>query len=175
MTGYSMLEMLLHFATLSLLSVGGAMGTAPEMHRFLVAQRGWLTDGQFTDSIALAQAAPGPNILFVTLIGWQCAGFLGALAATVGILTPSSALCFAANRWRSRNEDRALVKAIRLGLSPIAIGMTLSAGWIIMQANGTQWQLGVLTAAAFALFLFSRVNPLWLIIIGAVAGALGLA
>lgn len=163
-----------HFAGLSVLAIGGALGTSPEMHRYLVEERGWLTHGQFTDSIALAQAAPGPNILFVTLLGWQAAGLAGALAATVGILLPSSLVCFFGNRWRSANEDSRLVRAIRLGLAPIAIGLTLSAGWIVAVANNTDWILAVLTALAFVFFLFSRRNPLWLIGAAAMAGGFGL-
>jgi chromate transporter len=163
-----------HFATLSLLSIGGALGASPEMHRYLVDEQGWLGHDAFTDSIALAQAAPGPNVLFVTLLGWHAAGTLGALAATVGILLPSSLLCFFGNRWRSANEDSRLVRAIRLGLSPIAIGLTLSAGWIIAAANNTDWKLGALTVLAFVFFLFSRRNPLWLIAAAAVAGGFGI-
>ena len=60
-----------HFASLSLLAVGGAITTAPDMHRYLVHQNAWLSDAQFSSSIALSQAAPGPNVLFVALLGWN--------------------------------------------------------------------------------------------------------
>lgn len=168
-----LLALFAHFASLSLLAIGGALGTSPEMNRYLVNERGWMTDGQFTDAIALAQAAPGPNILFVTLLGWQAAGLAGAAAATVGILLPSSLLCVAANRWRTANADTRIVRAIRRGLSPIAIGLTLCAGWIIASANNVDARLWGLTVLAFLFFLFSRRNPLWLIGAGALAGALG--
>lgn len=174
MSATDLLQLFLHFASLSLLAIGGALGTSPEMNRYLVDERGWMSDAQFTDAIALAQAAPGPNILFVTLLGWQAAGAAGALAATVGILLPSSILCFWGNRWRTANQTGRLVRSIRRGLSPIAIGLTLAAGWIIAQANNVDWKLWVLTAASFAFFLFSRRNPLWLIGAGALAGGLGL-
>ena len=59
-----------HFLTLSLLAVGGAITTVPDMHRFLVLEQHWLSDGQFSASIALAQAAPGPNLLFVSVLAW---------------------------------------------------------------------------------------------------------
>ena len=65
------LALFTHFLSLSLLAVGGAIATAPDMHRYLVGARGWLSDGQFSTSIALAQAAPGPNVLFVGLVGWN--------------------------------------------------------------------------------------------------------
>ncbi|HRK12254.1 MAG TPA: chromate transporter, partial [Thauera sp.] len=85
-----LLELFLHFLTLSLLSIGGAMSTAPEMHRYFVTERGWLGDADFTTAVALAQAAPGPNVLFVPVLGFQAAGLPGAAAALVGILLPST-------------------------------------------------------------------------------------
>jgi chromate transporter len=169
-----LISLFTHFVALSLLAVGGAMGTAPEMYRYLVEDQGWLSDGQFTNSIALAQAAPGPNVLFVTLLGWQVAGAGGALAAALGMMLPSSLLCFFGTRWRTANVQTRLVRAIRLGLSPIAIGLTLSAGWIVAVANDTDWKLASLTVVAFLFFLFSRRNPLWLIAAGAIVGGVGL-
>lgn len=174
MSALDMLAMFGHFAMLSVLSVGGALAASPEMHRYLVEQQGWISHIDFVDSIALAQAAPGPNILFVTLIGWHAAGPLGAVAATVGILLPSSLICYFGNRWRSANNDARLVRAIRRGLSPIAIGLTLSAGWIIAVTNDTDWKLALLSVVAFGFFLFSRRNPLWLIAAGALVGGFGL-
>ena len=71
------LDLLLHFLALSLLAIGGAITTVPEMHRYLVSQRGWLAEADFTSAIALAQAAPGPNLLFVVVLGYQVAGRAG--------------------------------------------------------------------------------------------------
>ncbi|HMS04436.1 MAG TPA: chromate transporter, partial [Burkholderiaceae bacterium] len=61
------LTLFTHFLSLSLLAVGGAITTAPDMHRYLVGSQHWLSDAQFNASIAIAQAAPGPNVLFVAL------------------------------------------------------------------------------------------------------------
>ena len=77
-----------HFLVLRLLAVGGAITTAPDMHRYVVDERDWLSDAQFTASIAIAQAAPGPNVLFVAVLGWNVAGPLGALATMAGMLLP---------------------------------------------------------------------------------------
>jgi chromate transporter len=171
MSGQSLLQMLGHFALMSLLSVGGALATSPEMHRFLVDAQGWLDHRQFTEAIALAQAAPGPNILFVTLLGWQIDGAIGAVVATVGILVPSSLITFAAHRFSARLAHRPLAQVIRKALSPVAIGLTAAAGWVIA---GAQEQGGFsmgLTALTFVLAWRTRLNPLWLIAAGAVAGA----
>jgi chromate transporter len=173
-SGADLLDVFLKFASLSMLAIGGALGTAPEMHRYLVDDRGWLGDVQFTDAIAIAQAAPGPNILFVMLLGWQAGGAGGALAATLGMMLPSSFATFWAWRWKRAREDAPLVAAIRLGVSPIAIGLTAAAGWVVASGgNGRDPRLWALTAATVAVVVRTRVNPMWLIGAGALLGVLG--
>jgi chromate transporter len=174
MSAAVLLDLFAHFATLSLLAIGGALATSPEMHRYLVDERDWMSATQFNDAIAIAQAAPGPNILFVLLLGWQVAGLPGAIAAISGQLLPSSVATWCAWRWKLSREDAPLVAAIRLGLSPIAIGLTASAGWVIAAGgNGADWRLWALTAAATAVVVRTRVNMMWLIGAGALLGALG--
>ena len=168
------LGLLLQFALLSCLSVGGALAAAPEMHRYLVDQQQWLSHQQFNDAISIAQAAPGPNILFVTLLGWQVAGLPGAFAATVGIIVPSSLITFYGYRLKVAYEQSRLVRAIRRGLMPIAIGLTASTGWVIASAHPDNWRLGLLTAVSVVVYLRARFNPLWLIVAGALAGMLGI-
>jgi chromate transporter len=175
MSPSELLTLALDFATLSLLAIGGALGTAPDMHRLLVDDGGLMTDRQFTDSIAIAQAAPGPNILFVTLLGWQAGGPMGALATTVGMMVPSSFATFWGWRWKTARDDSALVAALRLGLSPIAVGMTAAAGWVVAAGGNRDdpW-LWVLSAVTVIVVIRTRLNMLWLIAAGAALGALGL-
>ncbi len=163
-------QLLAHFLSLSLLAFGGAMTVAPEMHRFAVGQHGWLTDEQFTASIALAQSSPGPNILFVTLIGWNAAGAAGALAATVGILLPSSALSFLVHRWTRTRSELPVVRAFRAGMGPITIGLLLATAWILTAPNATDPVLVALALLTVPAVVLTRTNPLWLIIGGAIAG-----
>ena len=173
MSGVDLLALFSHFLLLSVLSVGGALAASPEMHRYMVEEHPWLTHQQFVDAITLAQAAPGPNILFVMLLGWQAGGWQGALVTSIGILLPSSVLTFYANRWRAANHTTRLVRAVRLGLSPIAIGLTASAGWIIAANNDHNLRLVGVTVLTIVVLLRSKLNPLWLIGAGAVLGGLG--
>jgi chromate transporter len=115
-----------HFLMLSLLAVGGAITTAPDMHRYVVAEHGWISGAQFTSSIALAQAAPGPNVLFVAVIGWNVAGALGALVTMVGTLLPSTALTLFVSRWGARRRETRGVRAFTTGLTPLTIGLLVA-------------------------------------------------
>jgi chromate transporter len=128
-----------HFLTLSLMSVGGAISTTSEMHRFLVEQHHWLTQQQFNQSIALAQAAPGPNVLFVALMGWHvgmnagstAAALFGVLVTMVGIMTPSTVITYTVAGWGHRNRDLRAVRAFKQGMAPIVIALLLSTAWIM--------------------------------------------
>lgn len=165
-------ELLGRFLALSLLSIGGAITVSPEMHRFMVGERGWLDDAAFTASISLAQAAPGPNILFVTLIGWNAAGAAGALATTVGILLPSSLLAVGAARWMEQRRTHPGVQAFRAGMAPITVGLLLAIGWILAEPSLGDPLLTGLTVLTALVVWKTRLNPLWLIAAGAVAGVL---
>jgi chromate transporter len=175
-----------HFLLLSLLAVGGAITTAPDMQRYVVTQQGWLSDAQFNASIAIAQAAPGPNLMFIPLIGWQIGLSTGGnygsaaagLAATfIGILVPSSTLTFATTRWLHRNPAHILALATKASLAPISISLLIATAWLLTAAHNQMardWPLWLLTAVSLVLVWRTRIHLLWVLGAGAALGALGL-
>jgi chromate transporter len=174
-----------HFMSLSLLAVGGAITTAPDMHRYLVLDKGWMTDPQFVSSIALAQAAPGPNVLFIALIGWNLGlnaggwpfAVVGTVLALLGTLIPSTTLAFAATRWGHRNRERQVVRAFKQGMAPIVIALLVATGWVLSAAHdqiGQDWPLWTLTAVTTLVVWRTKVHLLWLLGLGALLGAYGL-
>lgn len=187
------IDLFVHFATLSLLAVGGAITTAPDMHRYLVTQQAWLSDAQFNASIALSQAAPGPNVLFVALVGWNlglnagggpAAGWpawglalLGVGVTMVATLLPSSVLTYTATRWAQRNRELRAVRAFKTGMAPIVIALLVATGWLLSAAHdqpARDWPLWLLTAVTTLLVWRTRIHLLWLLGAGALLGALGL-
>ena len=185
-------DLFTHFASLSLLAIGGAITTAPDMHRYLVTDHGWLTDAQFTSSIALSQAAPGPNVLFVALLGWNVGlnagggpgvggmawalALLGMLVTMVAIMLPSSIVSYTATRWAHANRQLRSVRAFKAGMAPIVIALLIATGWLLMAAHNqpsTDWPLWLLTAVATLLVWRTRIHLLWLIGAGALMGAMG--
>ncbi len=173
-----------HFMGLSLLAVAGAISTAPDMHRYLVDERRWLSDTQFTDSVAIAQVAPGPNVLFIALMGWNVGfnaaswlgGALGLVLAMFGIMAPSSALTYVTARWSQRNHDRREVRAFKQGMTPIVISLMAGTGWVLATAHGyslSQVPLWGLVIVSTLLVWRTQIHLLWLLGAGAVLGALG--
>lgn len=167
------LQLFAHFMTLSLLAVGGAITTVPDMQRFVVAEKGWLTDAQFSGCIALGQAAPGPNVLFVAVIGFSVGGLAGVLATMAGTLLPSTTLALTASRWAERHRHARSLRAFTAGLAPLTIGLLLATGWILLEPFGLNLPVAVLVLGTLVLLLRTRRSPLWAIAAGAVAGAAG--
>lgn len=116
------------FALLSILAIGGANAVVPEIHRLSVHDQHWMTDTQFVDLFALAQAAPGPNVLVVSLIGLQVGGLLGALITTLAMCGPSSVLAYTISNAWDRFRDRPWRKATQARLAPVTIGLVLGSG-----------------------------------------------
>ncbi len=164
-----------HFLLLSMLAIGGAITTAPDMQRFVVGQQGWITDAQFTASVALAQSAPGPNLLFVAVVGWNVAGLAGVLATMTGILLPSTTLALAATRWGAARRESRGVRAFTGGLAPMTLGLLLATGWVLTEPARHQPGSVALVLLTVVAMLRTRLSPMWLIGVGAVVGAFGLA
>ncbi|MBL0354462.1 MAG: chromate transporter [Dechloromonas sp.] len=161
------------FALLSFVAFGGATALLPEMHRVVVDNHHWLDDTTFTHLYAIAQAAPGPNVLVVTLIGWEVAGLAGALAATLAMTLPMSIVIYLLiDRWESFAGKR-WQKAISLGVAPLAVGLIFSGATLIAQSAELGRAAWGLVALTVAINLRSGLHPLWLITAGAALGLLG--
>lgn len=178
------LTLFVHFLSLSLLAVGGALMLAPDMHRTLVEQQHWLTDPQFAASIALAQAAPGPNMLFIPLLGWyvglnsgsHLAAAWGCALALIGILLPSTLLTYHASRWAHRRRSWLPVRAFKQAMAPIVIALLLATAWLLAAGAAGRphaWVSWLLTAACALLVWRTRLHMLWMLAAGAVLGAIG--
>lgn len=185
MSGGDWLCLFVHFLSLSLLAVGGAITTAPDMHRYLVKEQGWLTDPQFTASVAIAQAAPGPNVLFIALLGWnvglQAGGLpsalLGMALAMVGIMIPSTTLTYLAARWGHENRELRGVRAFKQGMAPIVVALLVATGWILATGgdySGKEWRLWVVALVTTVIVWRTKLHLLWLLGAGAALGAFGL-
>jgi len=168
-----LLDLFGHFLVLSLLAIGGAITTAPEMHRYLVVEQHWITDAQFTASIALAQAAPGPNVLFVAALGWNVAGLAGAAITLLGIMLPSTTLAVWAARWGAQRREWRGVRAFTGGLAPLTIALLLATGWVLAAPFSGEWRLLGLVALTVVVMLRSKASPVWIVAAGTLAGALG--
>ena len=177
-------SLFVHYLSLSLLCVGGAIATAPDMHRFLVQEKAWLTDPQFSASIAIAQAAPGPNVLFTALMGWNVGlnagglwtAALGMALCLGGIMLPSSILVYFTAQWSHRNRDLRAVRAFKQGLAPLVVALLIATGWILATSHGyalANWPAWAVAIVSTLIVWRTRIHLLWLLAVGAVLGWMG--
>ena len=160
-----------HLCMLSLISIGGMHVVFPDIYRFTVDQHQWLSGAQFSALVALGQSAPGPNLLAMALIGFQVAGFWGAVAYALALVTPSSLLCYCVMRFAGRTAETPWKRALRTGFGPVTVGVVIASGIVLARAaaSGTQSEAGLwlVWAIAAAVGLLSgvgrasKLNPLW--------------
>jgi chromate transporter len=166
----TLIHIFLLFSSLSILSIGGGNTVLPEMHKKAVGDYHWLTDKQFADVFAISQAAPGPSILIVTMIGYKAAGITGALLATIAMMIPAGILVYLVSRVWERAKDSPARKAIEKGFAPLTVGLILASAWTMSKAADHDWRAFLLTGICTAIFSTTKINPL---IIVAVAGFIG--
>ncbi len=158
------------FAELSLLGFGGGNTILPEMQRQVVEIHGWMTAQQFSALFALAQAAPGPNMMIAPLIGWRVAGLAGLAVTTIATFGPSSILIgIVMGLWR-RFKDKPWRRVVQDALVPITVGLVCASATVLATTSDTSWGLATITACAAGLGMVKRVHPLWVLLGGAVGG-----
>ena len=162
------------FGQLSLLAFGGANSILPDLQRQVVGQ-GWMSGQEFAALFALAQAAPGPNMMVISLIGWRVAGLSGALVSTVAIAGPTSVLTYLSAGVWFRLRDRPWRKAIQAGLLPVTIGLVMASAALIAKSTTVGWRAAATTVAVAGLVYFSKFHPLLILVGAAALGALGFA
>ena len=171
--GGVLLTLAVQFAIMALLAVGGANAVVPEMHRLAVEQRMWMSEREFTDMFAISQAAPGPNVMLVTLIGYHVAGFAGAIVTTVAMCGPTAVLAhFLSSAWE-RFKDRPWRVVAQAGLVPISVGLVGASAIVLTRAADHSWLAAAITAITAVVAFWTRWNPLWLIGIAGLAGLTG--
>lgn len=168
-------DLTLHIALLAVMAVGGGVVLiAPEISAYVVGTRHWLSTEQFSAAYAIAQAAPGPNLLFITIVGWLTAGWAGAICATLAVIVPSTLLTLAVIKARPEGSEGRFSRALGDAFAPMSIGFLAATAWIFAQASNADWRADLLTVACAVIVLRSKINPVALIAVGAAAGLLRL-
>ncbi len=160
------------FGRLSLLAVGGVNSTLPAIAHQVVELRHWLTPQQFAQLFAIAQAAPGPNMLIVALIGQRVGGVAGGLVASLAMVLPAGLLVILVSQIWHRNRERRWRLVAQAAILPITAGLILAAAWVLVRQADHDWLTITVTALSAALAWRTNIHPLWLLAGGAAAGLL---
>jgi chromate transporter len=174
MTTDSLFDLAIVFSQLSLLAFGGANSVIPEMQRQVVDVHHWMSGQEFAALYALAQAAPGPNMMVVSLVGWHVARISGALVTTGCIALPSSILTLAVSGLWYRFKDAPWRKAVQAGLKPVTAGLIMASAALLITSTTVDWTAGVVTVIAAGLTMRTKLQPLLILGVAGLAGAAGL-
>jgi len=166
----TLIALALIFSELSVLAFGGGNTILPEMQRQVVEVHHWMTAEDFSALFALGQAAPGPNLMIVTLVGWHVAGFYGMLVTTLAKFGPSSLVTIVMLHVWERFKDKPWRRHVQSGLLPVTAGLVAASAALIAHASISNGILAVITAATAAIALKTKIHPLWLLFSGAAAG-----
>lgn len=167
-----MLNLVLWFSLLSLLSIGGISSIMPEFQRVVVETNRWVTPAEFTQLFAVSQAAPGPNVLIASLIGWHVHGLAGAVAALAAMTGPASVLAWYVSGAWDRFKDAPWRATIQRALLPVTVGLVMAGGYVLGTPHGLDWQSALIAGGSAMGLFFTRLNPLWLLAGGGVLGYL---
>jgi chromate transporter len=163
-----------HLALLSSISFGGFPSVLPDV-RNLVTANGWVSDQEFANFFAISQIVPGPNmILMMSFVGLKVGGLPGAITSAFATFGPPCLMYYASYRLWDRFRDKRWQQIVRLGLAPLTIGLVIAGGYVMARAADTRWQSVAITVVAATLMLATRVNPLWILVMGGALGGLGL-
>lgn len=167
---YVLFSLTVVFTQLSLLAFGGGNAILPEMQHQVVEVHHWLTTEQFSSYFAMAQAAPGPNMMIVSLIGWHVAGPAGLFVTSIAKFAPSSIITIYALKFWQRFKDHPYRARFERALKPITVGLVLASAYMISQASAYNLLLIIVVIIATSLSFFKNIHPLWVMLFGAVAG-----
>ncbi len=166
------LRMAIGFGGLSLFSVGGALSILSDVHKLVVDQYHWMSDADFVRIFAIAQIAPGPNMLSFSMMGWRIAGLAGLLVVTLSAVAPPTVLAFFVGRGFERFSHAPWFPAVKLGLGPLVVGLYTASGVVAAQAADDGVVAVLITVGVAAYVTFSRRNPMWCLLAGAICGGL---
>ena len=168
-----LLSLFFKLSAFSLVAFGGINALLPVLFNLSVTQEQWINSQTFADYFAIAQAAPGPNLMTVTLIGWHVSGVIGAIVATLAIAWPSSIMIFFLQRYIAGMQNPRKQQAIQFAAGALAVGLVLASAWQIALQINQGYAAYILTIGTILIAVFTRWHPLYLIALGAVLGILG--
>ncbi len=165
------LQLFFEFFKTGLFAVGGGMATLPFLYD-MADRTAWFSAEQLADMIAVSESTPGPiGVNMATYVGFVSGGPLGALIATLGLITPSIIVILIVAAFLKSFRDNKYVNAAFYGLRPASTAMVASAGVTVVAATfftgevvslaTVDWKSVVLAAVLLALTRWVKWTKKW--------------
>ncbi|CAK0774730.1 chromate transporter [Gammaproteobacteria bacterium] len=170
-SGNSPTKLLITFSGMSLMLFGSGYVFIPLMQESVVNNMHWVTQQEFVDAIAMGQITPGPILISAAFVGYKVAGWIGALAATVGIFAPAALLMVSGSLVLERIKHSPVVNAALKGIRPAVVGLICAAAFAFGRTATVHWASLLIFAITLWILLRLRIDMVWVI---PAAGLLGL-
>ncbi len=174
----TLLQLFVSYLKIGFFGFGGGYAMLSLIHSEVVVRNAWLTNGEFSDIVAISQMTPGPIALnSATYIGYEVAGIWGSIVATTAVCIPALTVMMLITRFYLKLHDNIYVKSVVAGMKPVVVGMIMSAALLLILPHsaeghsfidGWSWAIFTLTLIASA----RKVNPILLIVCSGLAGVL---
>jgi chromate transporter len=170
--GDVLLQVLLFFTKAGAFVFGSGLAIIPFLYQGAVREHAWLTETQFLDAVAVAMITPGPVVITVAFIGYLAAGFLGAVAAAVGIFVPVYFFTIVPAPWFKRHADNSQLAAFAKGATAAATGAISGAVVVLAQKAVYDLPTALIALASLAILLRWKVQEPLLVTASGLVGLL---
>jgi len=165
------LQLFVTFTKIGILGYGGGPAMIPLIREEVVDARGWMTDQEFTDTLAMGNTLPGPIATKMTMfIGYKTAGWGAGLWALFSMLWPSLTLMMVLGLLFMRFKDEPYAKAMLTAVRPVVVALLAYTVYTVFKKSVSAWHHGLITVVAFAAVTFLNVHPALTILAAAVIG-----
>jgi chromate transporter len=169
----SLIGLFLSFFKIGAFTFGGGWAMIPLIRRELVQEKKWMEDGEFVDLLALAQSAPGPIAINTAVItGYKIKGPIGSVFCALGSALPSFIIIILVAMFLVDIRGTDAVTAVFQGVRPVIFGLLIAAVWQIGSASIKTSKDILFTIVGAVLLLFFELNPIWVVLLAGLAGAI---
>lgn len=168
-----LIDLFFTFFKIGAFTFGGGYAMLPIIQKEIVENKGLISEEEFMDAIALAQASPGPVAVNTSVyVGYRIMGFKGALSATLGAVLPSFIIILLVAAYFIKFRDNAIVERVFLGIRPAIVALILAAVYKMwLNTKRTYFKLFVAIATAF-IIIFLGISPIWIVIASAIVSVI---
>lgn len=167
----TLLQVFLSFFKIGAFTFGGGYAMIPLIQNEAVEKRGWVTDDDIMEIIAIAESTPGPiAINSATFVGYRAAGMLGSVFATLGVVLPSFVVILLISFVLKQFQDLKAVQYAFHGIRAGVLALLCKSLWTMYKKSPKGWAAYIVMAAAFVLTAIFDINVIFVIIGCAVFG-----
>ncbi|GFN36858.1 chromate transporter [Tepidimicrobium xylanilyticum] len=168
-----LIKLFISFFKIGLFSFGGGYAMLPLIKEEVIETRGWLTNAEFIDIVAISEMTPGPiAINSATFLGYRVSGFLGSVVATLAVVLPSFIIMSLIFHFVSRFKDSPYSDWFFTGIRPIVLGLIASAAVSVALDAFIDIKSIFIALGIFYLVAFKKLNPIITIVLAGIAGAI---